>query len=197
MSVPPLTQRLEPQTAMAFVLARDTRLEIIDPQGGQVADVAAFARSDVRERFSPGRTLDYNEKVWLSTGNYLYSNRSTRMLEIEQDDVGRHDILLAPCSARMFELLRGIKDHPSCHANLSRALQAFGVGPDDVEATFNAFMNVSLTPQGGIGIGAPRSQAGDRIVLRSLIDLVVGVSACSSEHTNAGACKQIDFRILA
>jgi len=196
MSVPPLTRRLAPQTATAFVLARGARLEIIDPQGGQVADIAAFERSDVRERFSPGRTMDYNEKVWLSTGDYLYSNRSTRMLEIEQDDVGRHDILLAPCSARMFELLRGKKDHPSCHANLSSALKPFGIGPDDIEATFNAFMNVSLTAEGCVVLGAPSSKAGDCIVFRSLIDLVVGVSACSSEHTNAGTCKRIDFRIL-
>lgn len=189
-------QRLQPQTGCAFSLSSGQALEICDPEGRQVADVAAFSQHDVRESFSSGRTLDYNEQVYLTTGATLYSNRSSQMLTIESDDVKRHDYLLTPCSSRMFELLRGESGHPSCLSNLARALSAFGIAEDDIHCTFNAFMNVSLSESGRVTVFEPGSKAGDKIVLRAQMDLIVGLTACSSEHSNAGRCKPIDFRIL-
>ncbi|MBC5824827.1 MAG: urea carboxylase-associated family protein [Candidatus Eremiobacteraeota bacterium] len=193
-SVSPLT-RISAQSGCAFTLAAGQRLDIVDPQGRQVADLAIFARADVRERFSAGRTLDYNEKLYLSVGDVLYSNRSSQLLEIEIDEVGRHDYLLSPCSRRMFELLRDQAGHPSCHANLSAALGPFGIDQDDVDSAFNVFMNVAVSLDGTIAIRPPLSKAGDRIGLRALTDVVIGLTACSSEQTNAGSCKPVDYRI--
>ncbi|MBC5805550.1 MAG: urea carboxylase-associated protein [Candidatus Eremiobacter antarcticus] len=189
-------QRLQPQTGCAFTLIDGQALEICDPEGCQVADVAAFSQRDVRESFSSGRTLDYNELVYLTTGAALYSNRSSQMLKIESDDVKRHDYLLTPCSSRMFELLRGEFDHPSCLTNLANSLRPFGIAEDDVRCTFNAFMNVSVSDSGRVTVSEPRSAAGDKIVLRAHMDLIVALTACSSEHSNGGRCKAIEFRIL-
>ena len=96
----------------------------------------------------------------------------------------------------MFEILRGERGHRSCLANLAQALAPFGLGQDDVHATFNAFMNVELFADGRIRVAAPVSGAGDRIVLRALTDLLIAVSACSSEHSNGGTCKPIGYRLL-
>ncbi len=189
-------QRLQPQTGCAFALLAGQALEICDPQGGQVADVAAFAQHDVRESFSSGRTLDYNQQVYLTTGATLYSNRSAQMLTLESDDVKRHDYLLTPCSSRMFELLRGEAGHASCLSNLAGSLGPFGIAEDDIHCTFNAFMNVSLSESGRVTVLAPCSKAGDTIVLRAQMDLIVGLTACSSEHSNAGRCKPIEFQVL-
>jgi hypothetical protein len=101
----------------------------------QVADLALYVHADPREYFPAGRTLDYNGQVFLTTGSTLYSNRSTLMMRIEFDDAGRHDYLLTPCSARMFQLLHNLEGHPSCHANLARALQPFNISDDDIHAT--------------------------------------------------------------
>jgi len=195
--VPVTFRRLSPQTGTAFTMQPGEYLEIVDPTGAQVADVTAFASDDRGERFSAGRTLDYNETLTPTTGHLLYSNRSRPLLRIMHDDVGCHDVLLAPCSERMFELLRGVSKHPSCHGNLTHALEPFGINADDIDATFNAFMNVAVTPGRRIEISAPPSRAGDRIVFRAEREIIVGITACSSEHTNGGVCKPIDYRVAA
>src|SRR3954471_12957841 len=91
--------RLEPQTGTAFLLEKGQRLRVIDPLGEQVSDLVAFASGDRREWLSSGRTIDYANTIYLSTGHILYSNRSRAMFTIVADDVGRHDFLLTVCSA--------------------------------------------------------------------------------------------------
>lgn len=189
-------QRLAPQTGCALHVHAGEALEIVDPEGEQVADIAIFAQNDLNECFSSGRTLDYNSRIRISTGATLYSNRSNALFTIEHDDAGAHDYLLSPCSRRMFEILREMRSHPSCHDNLATALAPYGVDPDRIQATFNAFMCVDIAPDGSITIGPPASRAGDRIVLRAMADLLVGLTACSSEATNNGVCKPIAYRVL-
>ena len=93
-----MLHEIAPRTGVAFALGKGQRLTVIDPLGEQVADLLAYNRTDVGEVISSGRTLDYASKIFLTTGDELYSNRSNVMLEIIADDVGRHDFLLTPCS---------------------------------------------------------------------------------------------------
>jgi uncharacterized protein YcgI (DUF1989 family) len=197
MSVSPLIHRLDSQTGCALLLGAGEALEITDIEGEQVADLAIFSQADPGEYFSSGRTLDYNSHIFISTGATLYSNRSSPLMRIEADDVGIHDYLLAPCSGRMFEILRGLSSHRSCHENLVTALSPYGIHADNIDSTFNAFMHVEVTSDGAITLLPPLSQAGDRIVLRAAMELLVGVTACSSEHTNNGRCKPIGYRIVS
>lgn len=193
MSAAPPVSVIPAQTGVAFVLFEGATLTICDPEGAQVCDLAAYSAADVREQFSPGRTIDYAQTIAFGPGSKLYSNRSEVMLEIVHDDVGVHDCLLTPCSGRMFEILRGQKNHPSCHGNLARSLALFGIEQDDVSATFNAFMNVRIGADGSVTVETPPSRAGNCIVLRARMDLIVGLTACSSEHSNGGRCKPIHY----
>ena len=68
--------RLQPQTGTAFMLAAGDTLRVIDPEGEQVADLIAFSRDARPAWLSAGRTFDYNNTVYLTTGHVLYSNRS-------------------------------------------------------------------------------------------------------------------------
>jgi len=193
----PPVRRLAPQTGTAFLLHKGQCLRIIDPQGQQVADLIAFSAHERDEWLSSGRTFDYNETINLTSGAILYSNRSNHMLRIGEDRVGKHDFLLTPCSEEMFKLLGGSGvPHPSCLGNLTSALQPFGISSDRIPTTFNAFMNVQLSPSGGLCVGAPHSQAGDFVDLEALCDLIVGLTACSSEHSNNGVCKPIDYTVV-
>ena len=189
---------IAPQTGLAFRLQRGQVLRVIDPQGEQVADFLAYAAADTREWLSSGRSLDYNNTIYLTTGHILYSNRSTPMLTILEDRVGRHDFLLTPCSPDTFRLLYDYHGHhPSCFENLATHLQPFGIGGDDIPTTFNIFMNVDVLPGGELAIGPPRSTAGDWIDLRAEMDLVVGLTACSAEKSNNFRFKPIDVQIFA
>jgi uncharacterized protein len=195
--------RLEPQTGVGFGLKKGQTLRIIDPEGEQVSDLMAFAcvgpgRADASEWLSSGRTIDYNNTIYQTTGHVLYSNRSNPMFTILEDRVGRHDFLLTPCSPETFEMLYEDHEgyHPSCFENLTKNLAPFGVGGNDIPTTFNAFMNVEVSPSGEITIGPPLSKPGDFLDLRAEMDLVVGVTACSAEKSNNHAFKPIDLEVF-
>jgi uncharacterized protein YcgI (DUF1989 family) len=195
--------RLEPQTGIGIELRRGRVLRITDPEGEQVSDVMAFAsggpgRADASEWLSSGRTIDYNNTIYQTTGHVLYSNRSNPMFTIVEDRVGRHDFLLTPCSPETFEMLYDGHEgyHPSCLENLTRSLGPYGIEGDGIPTTFNAFMKVKVSPSGEIAIGPPVSTPGDFVDLRAEMDLVVGVTACSAEKSNNHALKPIDLELI-
>jgi uncharacterized protein YcgI (DUF1989 family) len=187
---------IAPQSGTAFRLHAGDVLRVIDPRGEQVADLTAFAADDSREWLSSGRTIDYAETIYLTTGHTLYSNRSRPMFAIVRDDVGRHDFLLTPCSPETFSIIYGYTDrHPSCLDNLAAALAPYGIARDAIPTTFNAFMNVRVDAAGRLDIRPPESQAGDCIELRAEMDLIVGLTACSAELSNNYAFKPIWFDV--
>lgn len=193
----PVTQiHLEPQTGTAFRLKRGQVLRVIDPQGEQVSDLMAFSDDESRQWLSSGRSIDYANTIYLTTGHVLYSNHSQPMFTILDDAVGRHDFLLTPCSPETFKIIYNHEgDHPSCFGNLARHLAPFGIDPNAIPTTFNIFMNVVIAPSGELTIGPPLSKAGDYIDLRAEMDLIVGVTACSAEMSNNYRFKPIEIEV--
>lgn len=192
-----MRHRISPRTGTAFTLDKGQTLTVIDPSGEQVADLLAFRRDDVQEVISSGRTLDYASRIYLTTGDKLYSNRSNVLLEIVADDVGRHDFLLTPCSKDTFRIIYGDTDpHRGCFGNLAAALAPYGVNEDMIPVAFNCFMNVPVDGETGeLRVDPPLSKAGDRVVFRAMEDLVIGLTACSALQSNNGSFKPIDYRI--
>jgi uncharacterized protein YcgI (DUF1989 family) len=192
-----MIERLAPRTGVAFRLCRGQTLTVIDPEGEQVSDMLAFSAADPREHLSSGRSIDYAGRIFLTTGDALYSNRSRVMLRIVEDTVGRHDFLLTPCSAEMFRIIYG-DEHPphGCQGNFEQALAPFGIGPDAIPVAFNIFMNVQVDGETGtIAVRPPRSCAGDRIQLTAEMDLIIALTACSAPQSNNGTFKPIDFEL--
>ena len=190
--------RLAPQTGVGFRMAAGDELLVVDPMGGQVSDLYAVADPDIEEWLSSGRTIDYANKVFLTAGDVLYSNRSRPMLSIVEDTCGRHDFTLTPCSQETFDLLYPEFDgapHPSCLANLHSGLAPYGVTLDRIATSFNIFMNVWTDPDGTLHIDPPLSRPGARFRVRAEMDLVVGLTACSAEKSNGGICKPIDYQL--
>lgn len=188
---------IPPRSGTAFCLKAGQTLSVFDPQGCQVADLLAFNLDDVREVISNGRTFDYEETISLTTGHFLWSNRSRQMLEIVDDTVGRHDFLLTPCSEATFHHF--YPEHPvhrGCFGNLAEALAPFGVEPDAIPTAFNLFMNVPVDgTTGRLSVLPPVSKAGDSIRLKALVDCVIGLTACSAYASNGGTFKPIHYCI--
>jgi uncharacterized protein len=178
-------------------LRRGERLRVIDPEGGQTGDLVAYA-ADGSERLSNGRTFDYGGKIYLSTGDVLWSDRSNPMLTIVADDVGRHDFLYASCSLEMYRKQYAVTGyHANCHDNLLAALRELGLDPGPLPTAFNFFMNVEVAADGRLSFAPPRSRAGDAIVLRAEMDLAVAVSACPTSTCNGGAPpRPLAFEVL-
>ncbi|MCP4600139.1 MAG: urea carboxylase-associated family protein [Proteobacteria bacterium] len=187
---------IDSQTGTAFTVKQGQTIRIIDVEGEQVSDLICFAQEDVEEYLSCGRTTDYNGKIYFSTGDVLYSDRSNPMLKIIADRVGKHIFLYAPCSPEMFQLTYDVTEpHPNCLDNLASSLEPFGIRPAQISMAFNVFMHITISEDGKISIHSPLSKAGDYIDLRAEMDLVVGVTSCSAGKCNNYQCTAIEVEI--
>jgi uncharacterized protein YcgI (DUF1989 family) len=192
-----MTRQIIPAgNGVGFRLHRGSLLTIIDPEGGQSGDLAAFS-ADGSERLSSGRTFDYGGKIYVSTGDVLWSDRSNPLLTIVTDQVGRHDLLYAPCSLEMYRKQYGVTGyHANCHDNLCLALRETGIKPEPLVSTLNFFMDAWVAADGALSFEPPRSRAGDCMVLRAEMDLVIALSACPASTCNGGAApKPLAFEI--
>ncbi len=182
------------QSGVSFKLLKNQTVKITDVKGQQVSDLFCFNLHDFAETLSSGRSIDYNDQIYLTNGHSLYSNRSSVMLKIIDDTCGRHDFLMTPCSLKMFQIVaQNDHYHPSCHENLARSFLHYGISEDQVSTTFNIFMNVTVGSEGQIQIQTPRSKAGDYIVLKAEMDLLVGLTSCSHEETNNFKFSEIEY----
>jgi hypothetical protein len=196
-TIAPISQyHITPQTGVAFTVQKGHIIRVIDVNGEQVANLVCYARQDTEEYLSSGRSIDYNEKLFLSIGDILYSNRSNPMLAIIHDPVGKHDFLFAPCSQEMYQLIyHAAGPHPNCLDNLAASLGPYGIQDFQIPTAFNIFMNVAITAAGRVTVLPPLSKGGDYIDLRTEMDLIVGVSACSAGKCNNFRCTPIRIEI--
>ena len=188
---------IKKQSGASFLLMKGQRLKIIDKEGEQVCDMVLFNAEDPREKISSGKTLDFEENLLITKGNFLWSNRSQKMAEIVEDTNGRNDFLLAPCSPETFKIMYNNSDyHPSCFENLYINLKNHGIEKDDIPTAFNVFMNVQWDAKGKLSVLPPLSKAGDYLVIEAQMNLIVGLTACSAEDSNNGSFKPIQYEIL-
>ena len=190
-------EQIKPHTGVAFELQKGQLLKVTDPEGQQVSELICYKLNDPDEWLSSGRTLGHT-RTWLITkGHTLFSNQSNAMLTIQEDTCGRHDFMLAPCNQNMYKIFGDQADaHQSCHENLLSSLMGWDVEPNEIHVTFSIFMNTRFKHDGSIAIEAPISKAGDYVVFRAEMDLVVGLTACSSLQYNNGSLKPIEYEIL-
>jgi uncharacterized protein YcgI (DUF1989 family) len=189
---------IKPRSGVAFILKKGQQLKVVDVEGEQVSDFICFNFHDTKEYLSSGRTIDYAETIFLTKGHSFYSNRSNVMFNMIEDTVGRHDFLLTPCSADTFRIIYGhTQPHRGCLGNLSEALKPFGIVSDDIPICFNIFMNVPVDGETGkISVLPPKSKAGDHVIIEALMDLIVGMTACSAEMSNNYSFKPIGYEVI-
>ena len=186
---------IPPRSGVSFILKKGQRLQVVDIEGEQVSDLVCYNLHDKAEYLSSGRTIDYAETIFLTTGHPFYSNRSNIMFRMVEDTVGRHDFLLTPCSADTFRIIYGHQQpHRGCFGNLAEVLSPFGIEPDDIPVSFNVFMHVTIDAvTGKLSVLPPKTRAGDFIIIEAAMDMIVGLTACSAEMSNNYAFKPIGY----
>jgi uncharacterized protein YcgI (DUF1989 family) len=171
---------------IGLTLKQGDELQIVNTEGGQSGDLMAFSL-DGSQHLSNGRSFDYCGGIYLSTGDVLWSDRSSRMLTILADDTGRHDFLYAPCSIEMYRMQYGVTGyHPNCADNIRRALSDLGIQPISIPTAFNIFMIADVDADGRLSIKQPRCPPGSSIRFRAEMDLAMAVTSCPSTTCNGG-----------
>ena len=77
---------VQPQSGIRIDVNKWQRIEIIDVEGGQVADFFAKVTGTHDEYVSPSVTIDCNESLKIGGGSILYSNQYKPMFRVESDD---------------------------------------------------------------------------------------------------------------
>lgn len=169
-------------------------VSVIDIEGGQVVDFFAVAAGDRGEFLSTGVTMDCNESLRLRVGDTVYTNLYNPMFAVIADDVGEHDLIHPCCRPEMYDFFyQNGAGHPSCLGNINAAL-----GQRRAQITpINLFMRTSFRADGSFSVEAPASAPGDRVVLRALMDVTLGVAACSVSESrcNSGKCTPVKIVI--
>ena len=165
-------------------------ITVIDVDGGQVVDFFAEVTGNPAEFLSPGVTIDCNESLQLHVGDVIYTNLYRSMFKIITDDVGEHDLLHPCCRPEMYDFFyHNGKGHPNCLDNINSAMDE----KRPIITPVNLFMYTKINEDGSISVEEPRSKAGDRIVLEALMDVTLGISACSVSESkcNSGKCSPV------
>jgi hypothetical protein len=177
---------IPPASGRSFSARAGDYVTVVDPEGEQIGDFVALSATDRTERFSTCHTRSVLRRIYVREGDHLYTTRRRPMLEIIEDRVGCHDILIAPCDSALYEQRYGIIGHPNCLDNLAGALSQHGIERWEVPEPLNIFQNTRVDSNGSFMPSRAVSRPGDRIVLRALFDIVGAVSACAQDqgHVN-------------
>ncbi len=184
---------IEPCGGLGFDVSATQLITIIDVEGEQVADFFAENAENPEEFLSTAVTIDCNESLRLNVGDMVYTNLYRPMFKIILDDVGTHDLLFPCCRQEMYDFFFKNGDrHPNCFDNINHSLNEHR----PIIQPINLFMNTAIGTSGKIAILAPRTKAGDKIVLQALMDVRLGIAACSVSEGECNARKCTPIRVL-
>lgn len=165
-------------------------ITVTDTEGGQVVDFFVEAADNSAEFLSTGVTIDCNESLRLNVGDCIFTNLYRPMLKVVADNVGEHDLLHPCCRPEMYDFFYQNGDrHPNCLDNINRALGE----QRPIITPVNLFMHTKINTDGSISVEEPLSRPGDKIVFEALMDIALGIAACSVSESkcNSGKCSPV------
>jgi hypothetical protein len=174
---------------------------ILDLEGNQAVDTLFYSAHDPEERYSAVDTLQRQRNVYLTAGSRLYSTEGRVMLTIVADTCGRHDTLGGACAQESNTVRYALeKRHMhACRDNFMSAIlhdSSLHLSKRDITHNINFFMNVPVTPSGGLtfedGISAP----GKYVEMRAEMDVVCLISNCPQLNNPCNAYNPTPVRLL-
>jgi urea carboxylase-associated protein 1 len=183
------------------VLAAGETMRILDLEGNQAADTLFYAADDPAERYSAIDTIREQGNVYLTAGTRLLSNAGNVMLDIVAETCGRHDTLGGACATES-NTVRYALDKKCMHACRDSWMLAvaenpeFGLSKRDITHNINFFMNVPITPEGGLSFEDGISDAGKYVEFKAAMDVIVLISNCPQLNNPCNAYHPTPVEIL-
>lgn len=176
-------------------------MRILDLEGNQAADTLFYSLEDPGERYSAMDTIREQGNVYLTSGTTLLSNRGNPLLEIVADTCGRHDTLGGACATESNTVRYALekKTMHACRDSWMLAVsrrEEFGLSKRDITHNINFFMNVPVTPEGGLTFEDGISDAGKYVELKACMDVIVLISNCPQLNNPCNAYNPTPIEIL-
>ena len=182
-------------------LKRGRTLRILDLEGNQAADTLFFNLADPSERYSAMDTIREQGNIYLSAGTTLVSNLGNAMLDIVADTCGRHDTLGGACASESNTVRYALekKCMHACRDSWMLAVsrrEEYGLTKRDITHNINFFMNVPVTPEGGLTFEDGISGAGKYVELKARMDVIVLISNCPQLNNPCNGYNPTPIEIL-
>lgn len=171
---------IEPGDGALVRVPSGGRLRIVDLHGNQAVDTLLYDADDIDNRYSAFDTVREQRAVFLTTGSRLLSGRLDELAVITEDTCGRHDTIGGACAQESNVVRYGehTRHQHACRQTFLAYGAAAGIGQRDLGHNINFFMNVPVTPDGGLWFDDGLSAAGKHVELEARRDLLVLVSNC-------------------
>ncbi len=183
------------------VVKKGQVVRILDMEGNQAGDTIFYNANDVSERYSAFNTIREQGNIYLTAGTMLMSNDNNPMLELVADTCGRHDTLGGACATES-NTVRYALEKKCMHACRDSWLLAvaenpqYGMDKRDIPENINFFMNVPVTPDGGLTFEDGISDAGKYVELQAQMDIIILVSNCPQLNNPCNAYNPTPVEIL-
>jgi urea carboxylase-associated protein 1 len=173
---------------------------IVDLHGNQAVDTLFYNAHDYSDRYSAQDTIRAQGNLYLTTGTRLMSSEGHVLLTIVADTCGRHDTLGGACAneSNMVRYDISKRSMHSCRASFLKAVTEWGRGINkrDITHNINFFMNVPVTPQGGLTFEDGISESGKYVEMRAEMDVLAMISNCPQLNNPCNAYNPTPIQVL-
>ncbi|CAM3602415.1 MULTISPECIES: urea amidolyase associated protein UAAP2 [Saccharibacillus] len=174
-------------------------LRLVDLEGNQAVDTLFYASEDPADRYSAVRTITGQRNLYLTTGSVLKAESGRDLLRITADTCGRHDTIGGACSAQS-NTVRYSHDTLPMHNCRDTFMLMLAGRPEftkrDLAPNVNFFMNVPVTPEGGLSFADGVSGPGRYVELVALCPVTVLISNCPQLNNPCNAYNPTPAQVL-
>jgi urea carboxylase-associated protein 1 len=179
-------------------VAKGQVLRITDLEGNQAVDALFYNAADPSERYSLTHTIQAQGALYLGMGTRIMSSEGRPLLTIVADTCGRHDTLGGACACESNTVRYALEKRymHSCRDNfLCACLHDGRLSKRDIGANINFFMNVPVTPHGGLTFADGISAPGRFVHMRADMDVLVLISNCPQLNNPCNAYNPTPVRV--
>jgi uncharacterized protein len=183
------------------VVKKGETLRLVDVEGNQAADTLFFNADNPSERYSATDTLREQRNIYIGVGTVIRSDLCAPMLTVVADTVGRHDTLGGACATES-NTVRYALEKKTMHACRDSYLLAlaenehYGLNKRDIAHNINFFMNVPVTPDGGLTFADGVSGPGKYVELRAEMNVIVLISNCPQLNNPCNAYNPTPIEVI-
>lgn len=183
-----------------YEIKQGQTFRIVDLEGNQAVDTLFYNAHDMADRYSAQDTIREQGGIYLTTGTQLISSEGRVLLTITADTCGRHDTLGGACAAESNQVRYALEKRPmhSCRDTFLRTIGRWGRGITkcDITHNINFFMNVPVTPEGGLSFEDGVSAGGRYVEMRAEMDVICLISNCPQLNNPCNAYNPTPVRLL-
>jgi len=175
-------------------------LRIVDLEGNQAADTLFYDADNPSDHYSAVNTIQRQGNVYLSTGSVLVAESGKELVKIVADTCGRHDTLGGACSAQSNTVRYSHDTLPmhNCRDTFMLQLSKYGnrFTKRDLAPNVNFFMNVPVTPEGGLTFEDGVSAPGYYVEMQAVNRTLVLISNCPQLNNPCNAYNPTPIQLL-